>query len=452
MKKTFLITLIILFLNIENTYSSDFIIQGEEGLPVMNLKHGLKLVTDKSRVLKIVRYNEDIAYAEYYSARSRFFPLINAYVRQTYLANQPGARFGPQEVYTSQKEFLSYGLTLYQGLFKGGSDLYLYRASGKNLEIKKYDINRIKNLIALEFINSYLDLLELERLIRVAEKEVETLEGHLKEAMAMYEEGVITKNERLEIEVRLSDARQRLLGLKNQKAFYTARLNSMLLMPLERELRIEDIEFEDKSEDSIPPLEEAWQEAMRLRAEIKIIEKEIESLGLQEKARAGEYYPELFLQAGYDYTENRYQLHEENWSLIFGVNINLFNGGATTSEINKLRYRRDQLYEEREKLLDDIRLEVKKYHTDLQNALEKIRVTEEAIRQAEENLRINRLRFEEGIGKSTDVLDAIALYALAETNYYRARYDFLRAQAGLKYAIGKDLVAIYGGEDGSTEQ
>jgi outer membrane protein TolC len=69
--------------------------------------------------------------------------------------------------------------------------------------------------------------------------------------------------------------------------------------------------------------------------------------------------------------------------------------------------------------------------------------TREAIRQAEENLRINKVRYEEGVGTATDVLDAISLFTLAHKNYYKALYDMKRAYAGLLYATGEDLTLAY---------
>ncbi|MFN3739336.1 MAG: TolC family protein [Thermodesulfovibrionales bacterium] len=430
---------------------TDISISAEEPY-LLSLKDGLKMVTEESRLLRIASLSENMSEMDVKIARSRFLPSINAYARQTFLANQPGARFGYAEVYTSEREFLSYGVTLYQSLYRGGADLSLYSASEKDLEIRRNDIKRLRNLVAVEFISAYLELLEIDRLINVAEREVESLEAHLEEAITMYEEGVITKNEKLEIEVRLSDARQRLLSLKNQRSFYVSRINSMLLMPLNRDFRVEDIRFNETKNAEIISLEEAWQEAINTRPELRTIEREIEKVRLQQRAKMAEYYPEFFVQAGYDYTENRYQLHEENWSLIFGVNINLFKGGATASEIKKLRYRERQLIEERERLMDEIRLEIKKFYIGLKNSMDRLSVTGQAVLQAEENLRINRLRFEEGIGKSSDVLDAIALFTLAETNYQSARYEFLKAKAGLEYAMGKDLVAIYGGEDGRNSE
>jgi outer membrane protein TolC len=70
-------------------------------------------------------------------------------------------------------------------------------------------------------------------------------------------------------------------------------------------------------------------------------------------------------------------------------------------------------------------------------------VTRDAVGQAEESLRINKVRYEEGIGTATDVLDAITLLTTSETNYYRAVYELKRAEAGFMYAVGRDLASAY---------
>lgn len=96
-----------------------------------------------------------------------------------------------------------------------------------------------------------------------------------------------------------------------------------------------------------------------------------------------------------------------------------------------------------EALIDEIKLEVEKYILDLKTARERITVTKDAVGQAEENLRINRVRYGEGVGTATEVLDAVTLLTIAETNFYKSLYDFRRAEAGFIYSIGKDLLEVY---------
>ena len=77
------------------------------------------------------------------------------------------------------------------------------------------------------------------------------------------------------------------------------------------------------------------------------------------------------------------------------------------------------------------------------NAKDRIKATKDAIGQAEENLRINRIKYSEGAGTATETVDAITLLTVAETNYYRSLYDYYRSEAGFQYATGRDLMEVY---------
>ncbi len=406
----------------------------------LTLPEGLRIATDNNRLIKIASFNKEIASADTLVARSKLLPSIYASFSQTFLAHQPGAIFGPQKVFISQKDFLSYGINMYQTIYDFGANISRYEASKTYRDLTYLDLVRTRNLIALDFINTYFELLEVEKMIRVAQKEAERFEAHLGVAQSLYTEGVITKNDLLQAEVMLSDAKQRLLTIKNRRATTASRLNTILARPITAVFQVVDVTA------SIPEdmqLEKAWETALQERSELKILDHEMRILHLHETAIKSEYYPSLFAQGGYNFTENRYQFPEGNWSLILGLNLDLFSGGRTKAELSKVVYRQDQLREEKSKLIDDIKFEVEKSYFDLKNSLEKIQVTKDAASQAEENLRIHKIRYEEGIGTSTDVVDAITLLSSAETNYCRAVYELKRAHADLLYAMGLDLVSSF---------
>ena len=56
--------------------------------------------------------------------------------------------------------------------------------------------------------------------------------------------------------------------------------------------------------------EKAWEIAEKQRPEIQIISETMKALDLEKTARKADYFPRFFLNGGYDYTENRYQVHE----------------------------------------------------------------------------------------------------------------------------------------------
>lgn len=413
---------------------------------VITLSQGLRLVTQESRVIKVTRGEEAIAEADALKARSPLLPSVNGSLSNTFLAYEPAAIFstpgGNLTVPTSQRDFYAYSLAIQQTLFDFWGNSSRYGASKMILETKKLDTKRVTNLVALDFTQTYFDILESEKVVSVAEAEVERLKVHLRDANNLYAGGVITKNDLLQAEVRLSDARQRLLNARNQKAVQVARINSLLLRPLRAETRV----VEEKEKFPIPlglDIETVWERALKERPEILITDGTLKALRLDEVAKKSDYYPKIFARGGYDYTQNRYVVNEGNWSLTLGMGVNLFNGGSTRADVLKSRSQQYQLLEQRAKLVDDIRLEVQRYMLDLENARERIQVTQDSMTQAEENLRINRIRYQEGVGTATEVLDAVNLLTVSETNYNRAIYDFRRAEAGVYYAMGKDLREVY---------
>jgi outer membrane protein TolC len=417
------------------------LLHAKDNKNIITLSEGLKIATENNRLVKIAFREKDISYEDTIIARSKLLPGINANVSQTFLSHQPGAHMGTQQVYTSEKSYLSYGINAYQSIFSFGENISRYEASKSILDAKKLNIDMIRNIVALNFIIAYFDVLESEKMIAVAQKEVERLESHLNVASNLFNEGVITKSDLLQAGVRLSDARQRLLTFRNARAVNASRINNILSRPLNSEVIVEDVQVNPAGESMA--IENAWAFAEKQRIEVSIIDQELKAAGFEETVKKSDYFPKFFVQGGYNYAENRYQLHEDNWSLIMGVNLNIFSGGSTKAEVSKARYKRERLLEQRNKLVDDIKLEVEKNYLDMRNADEKIKVTKDAVGQAEESLRINKVRYEEGIGTATDVLDAITLLTTSETNYYRAVYEFKRAEAGFMYALGRDLASAY---------
>jgi len=136
-------------------------------------------------------------------------------------------------------------------------------------------------------------------------------------------------------------------------------------------------------------------------------------------------------------------VHPDNWSVIAGVNINLFSGGATNSRVGMAKSEVLSLKIGREKAMDQLRLDVQAAWLDLKSSMQKVEVARAAVTQAAENLRLQRLRYREGIGTSTEVLDAVTLMTTAETNAWKANFGVKRAEAMLQYTMGRDLAAAY---------
>ncbi len=402
----------------------------------LTLEEGLKLVVDKGRDVTIARSDEDAARAAVSLARSPWLPFVDIYGRQTWLEYQPAEKLppsfivpgGPSSFPASQDNFFTYGVKATQLLYDFGKTSSSIDAAKYGLKAREIETQRTRNQTARDFIIAYLDLLEADKLLQVAKEEVQSYEAHKKDTEAMYSAGVVTKNEVLQADVTLADSRQRLVSAENLRSIRASKINSLLLKPLNDEVQVEEVSAAPATGIT---LEQAWSTAEAESSDLKDLDAKIASREENLRAVRAEYLPTVYLSGGYEYSENRYMVHQDNWTLIAGVNVNLSSGGATSSRVDMALSEVRSLKLTHDKLLDGIRLEVKSAYLDLQSSSQKIEVAKTAVSQAEENLRLQRLRYREGVGTATDVLDAVTLLTTSESNTWKALYGFKRAEADL---------------------
>ena len=407
----------------------------------LSLEEGLKVVTENGREVKIARSDEAAARETVSLARSPWLPSVDLYGRETWLKYQPEAKFGPSTVPTSQDQFATYGVRATQILYDFGKTSSSVNTATFGLQAKEMDTTRVRNQSALDFIISYLDLLESEKLLHVAGEEVTRYEAHRKDAETRFKAGVITKNEVLQSEVTLADSRQRLLSAEDLRSLKASKINSLLVRPLNDPVEADEVV---PSPATGITLEAAWTAAEAESSDLRSMDAKIAAKSESIGTIRAEYLPTLYLSGGYEYQENKYMVHQDNWSLIAGVNVNLSSGGASSSKLSVARSELASLKLMREKMLDTIRLAVKAAYLDQLTSRQKVEVARAAVASAVENHRLQKLRFQQGVGTTTEVLDAVTLLSTAETNLWRATYAMQRAEAGLLYAMGKDLVTAYG--------
>lgn len=415
-------------------------VYAEEEGRLITIPQGIAMVLKDSRLIKISLFDKDIALNDSLLARSALLPQVSVNLTESILRYQPKAKLGSSEAPTAEKESLSYGFAVYQTLFDFGKSFSNFKASQELQNVTNARIDGVKKLAVLEFVTAYFNLLETEKLIIVAQKEVDTLGAYVSDIGHLYDQGAATKNDVLPVKVQLADAKQKLIAIRNGRATAMLRLNNILGLPLGENIRVEDIPMDvpqgfDK--------ENAWRNAQAERPEIKVVTDQIKASLLTEKAKAADNFPVIFAEGGYSFADNQYQVHEDNTYINFGAKANIFDGWASKAGVYKERARRRQLNEQRNKLVEDIKFEIENSHLGLVNASEKVAVSREAVAQAAENVRVSRIKYGEGAATSTDVLAAVALETNAQTNYYNADYELKRSYAKLMYSMGIDLALFY---------
>lgn len=436
-----IIVLLFAACNINSLSAEEHLIKPKETkAKVITICEGIDKVLKDNRLIKVALPDNEMAYQDSLISRSALLPSINLILTKTYNKNQPAFIFGSTTANTADKEPFAFSFDIYQTLFDFGKSLSYYKASKEMLEATKANTQTVRRVATLEFVVTYFNLLEAEKMIAVFEKEVESITAYLDDIQHLYEQGVAVKNDLLPAKVKLADAKQKLITGHNAKEIAIAKLNNILSLPLLTDITVQDIQMDPPN---LPEMEDAWKSAQETRPEITFYEDRIKSSFFAQRAKAVENFPELFVDGGYSMSQNRYMVHDDNLSLELGAKMNLYEGGAVRAGLLKERSYGQKLKEQKDKLIEDIKLEIEDSYYILKNSCEKVLVSRDALEQADENVRFYRVKYTAGSATSTDVLEAITMQTRAQTNYYIADYELKRSYAKLMYSMGIDLRLIY---------
>ena len=243
---------------------------------------------------------------------------------------------------------------------------------------------------------------------------------------------MLFRSDLLQAEVRLSSSTQRRLETANILDNAWLDLNDQIGEP--PEYRNELVE---EARIDLTALEKPVADVVADRAEIRAQRKLLDASELEVKETRSGYYPELFAKLGLDYVENSKVREQAIMAATVGLKINLFDGLATTSRLRQALQNRSRADERLRQLESDLALDYRIALNDAKVAKERIAVTETSIKQGEENLRINRDRYQEQVGTATDVIDAQTLLTQIRNDNFQATFDYEVALARVKRARGE---------------
>lgn len=371
------------------------------------------------------------------AAKSARYPSLNVESGYTILNEAPAAivsipNIPSKQMTMSEDKSFSFKTTMTLPIFTGGRITQGIEAARSGLQGSVQDEVKTALDIKMNVTEAYTGVLRAVRWVEVAESNVASLIAYVKDVANFYEQGMITKNELLASRVSLADASQRLIQARNNLEIARAAYNRSLGRPLDQEVKIDDISAEPVQIN----LEALTAEALAKRPELASFAEQEKSIRSQAAGVRASTFPQIALSSGYAYQQNKYQVHEDLWSATLGLKWEIFDGGIAKHNANALLRKADAIVKLRDDTASVIALQVRKASLEVEETMKRIDVSKEAITQADENLRVTKDRYREGVGTNTEVLDAETLRVRSYTNYYNAVYDAVIAKFRLKYAVG----------------
>jgi outer membrane protein TolC len=328
---------------------------------------------------------------------------------------------------------LSYQATASLPLYTGGRIASGIDAGTAMLKASEADQASVLLNLKMEVADAYVLILRAMRGLEVAKSHVTSLEAHERDVLALYNQGIVARNDRLAAQVSLADAKQQMIQIQNNLDLTQAAFNRLLQRPLGQKTALEELTLKNINE-TLPVL---IQKALNQRSELEALTKKIQALRHQATGIRGEDMPQIALVGGYGYQQNDYLVDESQWSIMLGLKWNLFDGGISNHKANSISRQANALQQQYHDFASIISLQVRQAWLDTQETQKRIQVTSKAITQAEENLKVSRNRYSSGLTTNTEVLDAETLRIKSQYNYANASYDRSLALLHLKRAIGE---------------
>ena len=438
--RTYVIAVIFIFAVLTSSF-------GEEGMnPLMSGTHltvqeSIEIALEKNPTLKGAQGAIKEAKYRRLGAVSDFLPQVGTQYSYTRLDEEPTMTIPPNPPFTiGTKDIYTWQSTVTQPVFTGGALINNYLLADLGVDTARVDFERTKLDLILSVKEAYYGVLTAEKGVEVAEQTVEQLESNLTTAQAFFDVGMTPKNDLLQVEVSMAQARQYLIKAQNGLEVARAVFNTLLRRDINEEVNLVGVSAYVPMVIDVDQLtEEAYQE----RPEIKAAELGIKSAKKGVGLAASGLFPQASIvfyyeRQGDDYTVSgsSFEPDADSWSVMGVAQWNVWDWGKTVWGIGESKAKVFQAECALEELKDGVRLEVKEASLRVLEAEENIQVAETAVSQAEENFRINEERYKGQVATSTDVLDALTLLAQAKTNYYGALSDYYIARARLARAIG----------------
>jgi outer membrane protein len=358
MKKKWVIGLIFLTILFGGSTSA------QESQKPLTLEESVKIALERSLTLHSAM--EGITGSEYRQkeAVTNFLPTWTgqySYTKYSYpafIGNLGGNLGGIDQ--SSNSNVYNFNTTLAQPLFTGGLNLANYRLAKVGVDLSKENVETIKRDLVLQVRVGYFTILRAEKFLAVAEQQVKQFEAQLEVTKAFFDVGIVAKNDVLQAEVRLANARQAMVTAQNNLSLAKSSFNNLLRREINTPLEVVDI----LAYKAFPlSYEQSLDEALQLRPEVKSAQLNINQAKENVKIARSGFFPTISVGGNYsrssDWFTTETGIQSDRWTLQALATFTLWNWGNTAFKVGENKVKVTQAEDSKTQLIESIILEVK---------------------------------------------------------------------------------------------
>jgi len=337
----------------------------------------------------------------------------------------------------------SYGVkaTLQQPLFTGGKISGASNAADYLSDATKEDYKKDKADILYTIKAAYWNLYRANEFKRFVDENVNQIKSHAKDAENLMKQGMLTSNDLMKVQVQLSDALVRQIDATNGVKMAMYALNNTLGLPLGTEIELAStIQIGDRAWD---PADQLVELALTKRPDVLGMNARVEAGSSGLTSARGGWWPQIYLIGNYNYMRPNPRIFptvdqfDKTWDVTLSVSFDIWNWWQTGYQANQAQAQLAQAQEGLSMIKDGVMLEVTQSYLGVNQAKERKAVSEEGVKQAEENYRVMDDKYKLGMTQNSELLDAEVMLLQAKLNLTQSLVDYELSMARLSKAIGE---------------
>ena len=304
---------------------------------------------------------------------------------------------------------------------------YQRKAAKTKMEASALQTERVKSYLTFEVEKAYMQLQLAYKGVAVLEKALEAAKANLKLAQDSYRQGYLQQADVLAVEVRVTEVKNQLQTAKSNVA-NTSNYLSFLM--------------NDKSYTLYQPVDSLQiirtkseiTEFTEERADIKAMSLAKEAYNYMNKANKMSFLPRLNAFGSFElYDDEILQANANGYTIGAQLTWPLFEGYKRfgKSQKSNASYQKSEL--ELEQYKSKSKLELNQANRMFNDAENKLELTQLALSQSQESLRIRTNRFKQGLEKTSDLLMAETQYAQKQMEYYQTVFEYNYAWAYIQF-------------------
>jgi len=416
----------------------------------LSLQEAMELAIEQNFSLEQAGYDVDKVKAQFQQTNAVFLPQVS-FEYNAISTDDPLNVFGfklKQEV-VSQQDFNPVLLNdpdaydNYSAKFEVrqpliNPDMFFQRSAMKSqLNSVNEQLEGTKNYVRYQVRQQYYNLILHIEQIEVLETALKTAGEHRRQAQNYFEEGLISKEDYLSAKVYELDMESQ--KLQTQNALDRVQEDLALLLGLEGKVRVQptdDLNYELSPETAI-----GTDEFEVNNAQTRAIGYKVQAAKKMVRASEFSFIPKINLFGSYEFNDNDFAGFDAS-SYMIGANLrwDIFSGFSKVGKVMEAKadYRKAQSMQESHRL--DQENKVRQAMRSIDHATKQISLTEQAIEQSTEDVKIRTNRYVEGMERTTDLLEAETKLAEAKLKNVMAVYQYNMSIAALQMLLENDLI------------